>query len=151
MEALVAALFAYILIADPDMNPIGAQYPPAIERIDEEAMWRIYYGPDKPYNPDSSIYLSAVYDGNNQIVYLGEDWEASNLKDVAVLLHELYHHLQYASGDYEDVWCAGQQLERPAYDVQFDFLRGAGVEDVYEFTNISPSAHMFATSCGHIP
>ena len=76
--------------------------------------------------------ISALYDLNNTIIYLLEDWDKSNLIDRSFLLHELVHHLQKEEG-YE----LRIIREEESYELQFMYLRESAIDDPEEVLRIS--------------
>ena len=76
--------------------------------------------------------IRALYDLNNTIIYLLEDWDKSNLIDRSFLLHELVHHLQKEEG-YE----VRIIREEESYELQFMYLRESAIDDPEEVLRIS--------------
>lgn len=65
-----------------------------------------------------------LYDPHEETIYLVRPWDSRNPFDVAVLLHELFHHRQKHFGYW---YCPGAQ-ELPAYRAQESWLEGLHLE-----------------------
>lgn len=142
MKELMAALMVWInayngLPIPPDL--------PQIVRAERCEIERFAYGDASRQCSRYGVGVQAAYDNNR--VYLQHTWSASNLRDVALLLHELVHHMQAASGKtFDRVQCPPSELEKPAYETQLAWLRAAGVEP-YKVAGINPVSLVFLTSC----
>lgn len=76
----------------------------------------------------------AAYNHINETMFLPKGFDPRRLRDQAILLHELAHHVQWRSGqiDFEHPEpCHAAAIEKPAYDATFAYLAAAGVEDPY--------------------
>jgi hypothetical protein len=137
MKELALALMVWINGASdlpiPDQQPI-------IQHESYETLWRMY-APDQEYRPDVHK-VKALY--ANDFIYLPDTWSAQDLDYVSSLLHELVHHMQAHSGNQYD--CRGQK-EAEAYDLQFQFLESAGVEDPKDFIGVNGLFLAFVTTC----
>lgn len=87
------------------------------------------------FKADGVNFVSACYDPNKGIIWLSHAWDKSDPYDVAILAHELVHHMQWKSGKYTSK--RGQwkgNFERDAYRSQFAyaFKHGVGTTDWYK-------------------
>ena len=90
--------------------PVEGVTLPEVEFLSSEELHTIYTIDDAC----DTVEITALYDLNNTIIYLLDDWNKSNLIDRSFLLHELVHHLQKQKG-YE----CRQKKEEEAYELQF--------------------------------
>ena len=67
--------------------------------------------------------VRGLYDAEGATIWLVRPWSARDPRDVSVLLHELVHHRQAASGHW---YCPGAQ-ELPAYRLQQAWLGELGL------------------------
>lgn len=96
------------------------------------------------------IKAVALYDGGVMWLPNDRDWSKPSLKDAAILLHEMVHHVQAENGlTPSTVSCVRSELEAPAYDAMFAFLRATGMPDVYEFMGTNAISVMILTYCDH--
>lgn len=85
----------------------------------------------------------AVYDIRERTVRLREGWDRDNIVHVSILLHELVHHMQEASGT--RYACRGE-LEAVAYDAQHRYLAEYGIE-MGPALGLDPLFRAVVTSC----
>ena len=102
--------------------------PPEVEFLSSEELRTLYIIEDVCDTGE----IRALYDLNNTIIYLLEDWDKSNLIDRSFLLHELVHHLQKEEG-YE----VRIIREEESYELQFMYLRESAIDDPEEVLRIS--------------
>lgn len=81
-----------------------------------------YTDEDGSVIPHPENNIGALYDPERQIVYLHVGWQASNLRDLSNLVHEIVHHLQQG----QEYPCMGA-AEPQAYETQIQFLVSAGL------------------------
>lgn len=137
MEPLILALMVWINgvsgLPIPETRPI-------VQHESYETLWHMY-APEQEYRPDVHK-VKALY--ANDFIYLPDTWSADDLNYVSSLLHELVHHMQaHSDRSYE---CRGRK-EAEAYDIQFDFLSSAGVEDPKDFVGVNSLFLAFVTQC----
>ncbi|MEX0789578.1 MAG: DUF6647 family protein, partial [Actinomycetota bacterium] len=77
--------------------------------------------------------VRALY--SSGVLWLNTEWRSDSIRDVSFLLHELVHHMQFHAG-IAPLPCAGEALEKPAYEAHMAFLDAAGL-DPYEVTGIN--------------
>ena len=65
-----------------------------------------------------------LYEPETATIYLVEPWSDNNLQDISVLLHELAHHRQ----THAKHWYCEAAKEKPAYELQRDWLAEHGEE-----------------------
>lgn len=149
MEALLTALMVWV------SSVTG--YPPAdsLPRIALSTPCDLYemaVGADCP--EDDEILIRGVYDHHSDTIHLREGWEPDNLHDIAVLVHEMVHHLQNHAGmDMvpKNDPCSGQKLEKPAYQAQIRWLMSTGL-DFDQSLAVMGTNRLFllmVTSCNH--
>lgn len=98
-------------------------------------------------DPDASG-VQAAYDHHSKTLFLQTGWSPQNLFDVSAMLHELIHHMQAEVGlNLDTVKCAPEELERPAYDAQIEWLKATGV-DPFKTIGINGLFYVIVTSCG---
>ena len=89
--------------------------------------------------------VHAIYDDHGRIIYLPEGWTGETPAEVAVLVHELVHHLQnVANLNY----ACPQAREKPAYQAQAAWLELFGTSLVEEF-ELDPMTLLVRTNCLH--
>ncbi len=108
--------------------PVEGVPPPEVEFLSSEELRTLYIIEDVCDTGE----IRALYDLNNTIIYLLEDWDKSNLIDRSFLLHELVHHLQKEEG-YE----VRIIREEESYELQFMYLRESAIDDPEEVLRIS--------------
>lgn len=93
--------------------------------------WDAEYGACPP-SAEQSVTppdVGAWYDPQERAVHLRDGWSAGDPRDVATLVHELVHHMQFAAGRDREVECVGQ-LEPEAYRVGARWLASQGRESL---------------------
>ncbi len=73
--------------------------------------------------------LVAAYDSRRRLIFLVEPWDRNNLRDVARLLHELIHDVQYRSR----TWRCWGDAEREAYKMQEEWLVSRGLKPDFDW------------------
>jgi len=91
--------------------------------------------------------IVALYHRERKIIYLAEGWNARTPAEISVLVHEMVHHLQSFSG--ETYGCA-QEMEKPAYRAQAQFLEQYGTSLEREF-GIDGLTLIVRTNCMDVP
>lgn len=142
MEPLVVALMSWIAAASglpmaedlPETRRISAQRMAALA-----APARDQDGYDRAV---ASGYL-ALYHADSATVLLRRDWDRDDLRDRSILLHELVHHMQAASG--RSYPCAGAR-EHEAYTLQGEWLEERGA-DLFELLGINGLFLYAVTRC----
>lgn len=77
-------------------------------------------------------HLRAVYDWPNRRVLLVAPWDATDPRDVSILLHELIHHVQLTNRS----WDCLQAPEWEAYKLQDRWLAESGIESGFDCLQI---------------
>ena len=108
--------------------PVEGVPLPEVEFLSSEELHTLYIIEDVCDTGE----IRALYDLNNTIIYLLDDWDKSNLIDRSFLLHELVHHLQKEEG-YE----LRIIREEESYELQFMYLRESAIDDPEEVLRIS--------------
>lgn len=80
--------------------------------------------------------LHGLYDPTTRAIFLVHPWTPLSLFDQGVLLHELVHHAQHASGPYV---CA-EETEWQAHLVQDTWLQARGLASGFDFNRIAEIA-----------
>lgn len=78
-------------------------------------------------------------------VMLRDDWTPDNIRDVAILVHELVHYMQHEHG-VSHTPCTAESHERPAYAAEIAFLRSSG-RDPMDVIQLRPIQLAFLTTC----
>ena len=126
-------------------DELGAPAPavlPRIEFADSERMRRLRYGADGDAPPTLSVV--ALYDDAAGTIFLPGDWTGSTPAEMSILVHEMVHHLQNASGRAFD--CPGAR-EAEAFELQERWLALSG-ETLAEAFELTPLTLFVLTSCG---
>lgn len=76
--------------------------------------------------------IRGLYDLEKRRIVLTEPWDADDPRDQAVILHELIHHVQWTSRDWE---CHGAP-EPEAYRLQEQWLAERGIEADFDWFSI---------------
>lgn len=87
----------------------------------------------------------ALYLPVSGAILLSEGWDPANPRDLSVLLHELVHHADAATGGLDP--CAGTREAR-AYGIQSDWLEARG-DSLQAAFGIDAFTLLLLTSCGH--
>jgi hypothetical protein len=120
---------------------LAAAEPPHLQFVSKHRMSELYFGAKYVNNFDQ---LVAFYQPAKATIYLQDIWQANELRDQSVLLHELVYQLQ--DGNNINVSCPAA-LERQAYDLQFTWLREHRIKDPYEFVGTNVLIVILRTSC----
>ena len=118
--------------------PVEGVTLPEIEFISSEELHTIYTIDDAC----DTVEITALYDLNNTIIYLLDDWNKSNLIDRSFLLHELVHHVQKEEG-YE----FRVMREEESYQLQFSYLQENATDDSDEMLRISDLFYIIMSNC----
>lgn len=142
------------LIENFDLAP--AREHPRVELVSPARMAAVRFrglAPDRPANvaaevgrsspPEFGLDVYALYDNQNRVIYLHQNWTDANPADVSVLVHEMVHHLQNAAGA---KFTCPQEREKDAYRAQRQWLALSGrtLEDEFE---IDPMTVLVRTNC----
>jgi hypothetical protein len=144
MESLVLAMMTWISAASgmpvPDRPPEIRHLPP--HRL--ALLANPNAGGDHPaYDPVQTSGYLALYHADSRTVLLRDDWQADELRDRSILLHELVHHMQaHADRSY---LCNGA-MEREAYGLQAEWLEERG-GDLFDTLGMNGLGLYAATRC----
>ncbi len=86
----------------------------------------------------------AVYDDNNDTIFLPEGWTGHSAADMSVLVHEMVHHIQRKGGLRYACPAAREEL---AYAAQDKWLRMFG-HNLFDEFNLDEFTLKVSTSCG---
>lgn len=113
---------------------------PALHAISDARLAEMRYGPDATVEPGRVV---ATYDDEAGTIYLSESWSGRTPAEVSVLVHEMVHHIQAASG--QRFACAAER-EKLAYQAQDAWLRlfGQSLETAF---GIDPAMVLVSTVC----
>ena len=136
IQELVVSLIAWIVF----QTGLLAPSPPHVVLVPEKRMIELAYGVGSP----SDVHLRALYNRDNETIYLRDDWNSDNLRDRSELLHELAHHVQRFNKIPAPCSAA---LEADAYRLQFQWLREQGVADPYTLTETNDLWIALASRC----
>lgn len=137
---LMRALMAF---ASPHLGlPVPSVMPTIVHKTDCQIQAIALQTEDCPEEGAGQTFL-ALYHGG--VMWLSDDWRGDNLRDLAILLHELVHHMQHHAG-VAPVPCQAEAIEKPAYAVHMAFLEAAGV-DPYKTIGINELMLIMVTSC----
>lgn len=80
---------------------------------------------------EASSDLGACYRtmGGKPWIFLRDDFDQHRASDIAILAHEMTHHVQRENGFFDSAACQ-RQSETDAYAVQNYILRGAGLPEI---------------------
>jgi len=118
--------------------PVEGVTLPEIEFISSEELHDLYTIEEAC----DTVEIRALYDLNNTIIYLLDDWDQNNLIDRSFLLHELVHHLQKEEG-YE----FRIMREEESYEIQFIYLKESAINDPEEVLHISNLFYIIMNNC----
>lgn len=147
--ALLRVTMAFVA-ADSGIPALSADVLPSVALASAEEMhsqWR----PGVPYDPEATFQVSALYlepptGGPGGTIWLSEDWNPYNDKDLSILVHEMVHVLQFAAGERETAPCLNH-LERQAFETQKSFLLALGYSDPFKQMDTGPLAVILLTQC----
>lgn len=88
--------------------------------------------------------IVTFYDSVSRVVYLPAGWTGTTPAELSILVHEMVHHAQTASGRR---FACGAQREKEAYQAQARWLALFGTDLAREF-DLDPIFLLVATSCG---
>jgi hypothetical protein len=104
--------------------------PPPIEVLPREQIVKMF---SDEHSGADGIHIEAAYSDDRHILYLSKQWKPESLRDRAILLHELVHHLQ----DINKIKAACRlEYEKQAYELSIAWLRDNGVKDPYALLGI---------------
>ena len=137
---LTALMFALMSFASVNTDLPVPEKPPIVKQISSEQLWYLIY--NKEYDPNGDHQVLGAY--RNGIIFLSHDFTPKSVKDTGDLLHELVHYMQDMS---EEQYACNGNKEHEAHSVQFDYYRGAGVEDPMEYVGMNPLFYRLRTRC----
>ncbi len=150
MEMLLTAI-ALWLSANFDLPPAASN--PRIEFASPLKMAAMRYrglaSDRQPVRTDAADTIAlarntvSIFDAERGIIYLPDGWTGTTPAELSVLVHEMVHHLQFASGA---TFECPQARERTAFDAQERWLAMFGKTLSDEF-DIDPLARLVRTSC----
>lgn len=144
MKTLMAALMVWA------SAQTGLPVPDAMPRIamaDSCEIDRLHKGDASRPCDQEGTRAVAIYDHRIDTIFLPDTWKADSLYHVSMLLHELVHHMQDNTGlNMETAPCPGRDLEKPAYEAQFAFLKAAGL-DPMPASGLNKMAYFFIVGC----
>ena len=111
---------------------------PQVEFVSSEEMHRMFGMGEDCGGPT----VKALYQIEDKIIYLQEDWDQYNLIDKSFLLHELIHHSQKLEG-YE----CREKREEEAYELQFKYLKENAIDNPKEVLHINDMFYIIMTTC----
>lgn len=89
---------------------------PVVVFLPQEEMNSMYYK-DNEHEPNS---LHGMYDKENDIIYLSDDWDRREAWDMGVLVHEMVHYLQDMN---EMKFACSAEMEKMAWPIQQFYLK----------------------------
>ena len=140
LDALAAAVAAWVA---GEMGLAPPASLPRIEFLDARGMAALRYGTDPGSEPPPGLTVVALYDDDAQVVYLPQGWTGATAADRSVLVHEMTHHLQNASGR---TYACPEEREAEAFAIQERWLELSGTRLEAEF-ELDPLALFVLTRC----
>jgi len=130
---LKALMISLMQFAAPQMGVDAPRDLPTVRYASACAMQREYEGEAfKRCKSDGELRVGAFYVPATNTMTLPEGFDPRDVGDQSILLHELVHYMQDASGKdvviYLSKPCPVREIELEAYRVQFRFLRLRGVD-----------------------
>lgn len=111
---------------------------PQVEFVSSEEM-RSLFGMEKVC---CGAILNGLYQIEDKIIYLHEDWDQYDLLDRSFLLHELVHHHQKKEG-----YACREEKEKEAYELQFKYLKENATDNPKEVLHINDIFYIIMTTC----
>ncbi len=96
--------------------------PPKIVKTDPEALVHLLLGEIWRIPERAKRGLMGLYDSETRTIWLRDDFDPKDYKDLSHLVHELVHFLQY-EGHRSDGLVNQTHFETEAYEIQNHFLR----------------------------
>ena len=118
--------------------PVEGVTLPEVKILSAEELYNLYTIEDAC----DTVETRALYDLNNKIIYLLNDWDKSNLIDRSFLLHELVHHLQKEEGYKFRI-----MREEKSYELQFIYLQESAINNPEEVLHISDLFYIVMNNC----
>ncbi|MEQ8700700.1 MAG: DUF6647 family protein [Bauldia litoralis] len=91
-----------------------------------------------------STNLVAIYDDEEEVIYLPSDWTGATPVEQSILVHEMVHHLQNLAGAR---FSCPQEREQAAYAAQAEWLALFG-RDLYADFDTDAMTLLVRTRCG---
>ena len=107
MEILLGILIEWLSFN----TDVDIKYPPEVVVMSTEDLAQKYGAP-----------VHALYSHTEATIYLSSHVDLSTIQGASVLLHELVHHYQNASGAMDGYNCV-QESEKLAYELQVAYLQ----------------------------
>jgi hypothetical protein len=121
--------------------------PPRIASVPLNRMVTLYQAPitkdDSQTEAKASHNIVAVYSDAERTIYLPEGWTGETPAELSILVHELVHHIQHASGL---TYACVAAREKVAYSAQSRWLQLFDRDLASEF-GIDPFTLLVNTSC----
>jgi hypothetical protein len=135
LDSLIAIYIAWIVA----QTGLSAPDHPPIHFVTPAEMATRHGSPE-----NSGLELQALFNRNEDSIYLPQEWRPNDLRQKSALLHELVHHVQRFNKI--ELPCLAA-LERQAYDLQIKWLREQGVEDPYDLIKTNELTIYLASTC----
>ena len=129
MEILLALLIEWLAVN----TEVTIETAPNVVVTEEQTLHQRY---DRP--------VHALYDDQEQTIYLADTVDLKTSQGASVLLHELVHHYQQESGAMEKFACI-RESEELAYNIQRQYLQSNKVELMSE---LDPFNVYMRSMCG---
>lgn len=136
MNDLVMALLIWIAAE----TGLAMPPPPTVVVLSKEEISELAYGRGWEASDD----VPAIYDRDGQAIYLRNDWNASELRSRARLLHELVHHTQTFNS--VSARCPADR-EPLAYHLALKWLQQQGAADPYDALGIDEFSIWIRSLC----
>lgn len=137
MSELVLALLTWIVAETGLLMPP----PPPVVLLPKEEISQIAYG--RGWQPSDDV--PGVYDRDAETVYLrNDDWNRTDLRSRARLLHELVHHVQTFN---RIPYPCPASREPQAYHLAIKWLQQQGAADPYQVLDIDEFSIFVRSLC----
>lgn len=121
MKELLLALMVWI---SANTNYEFYREAPNVTYVSYETLHHMQFGDKVPFDKNKPI-VDALYVFEQETIYLPLGFKPDSPTQLAVLVHELVHHIQTLS---ERKWPCPAAMELEAYSIQEKFLRSMGLE-----------------------
>jgi hypothetical protein len=139
MQALLIA--AMVWISGATGLPVPSAVPGVVYVTPREMATLAH--PEGDYDSTMARSYLALYHARSGTILLRHGWDADDLRDRSVLVHELVHHMQATAG--RTYPCRGAR-ERVAYDAQARWLEERG-GDLFEVLGLNALFYHALTRC----
>jgi hypothetical protein len=141
LDTLAPAIAAWVAVA------LGRPLPPLLPAVvfsEPADLHAMRYGQAADASASAVLSVVALYDDATRTIHLPAGWSGDTPAELSILVHEMVHHFQHASGA---TFACPAEREAEAFDLQERWLARSG-ETLEGSFELDPLARLVLTHCG---